>query len=98
MQAAGDEAVTPSLTIWVIYRSPRDYPGQYVVRAQDVFAGNQEAVPRPECAVCNTLEQARAALPRYQTLEERDGVSYGAELVRLERHPDDVPEIVETWI
>jgi hypothetical protein len=89
--------VTPFLTVWVIYKSPRDYPGKFVVRAQDVFRDNPEPVSRPECAVCNSLEAARAALPRYQT-HEREGRTYGFEFVRMERHPDDVPEIVETWI
>ncbi len=88
---------SPFLTVWVIYRNPRDYPGRFVVRAQDVFAGNPEPVRRPECAVCNTLSQARAALPRFQT-HEHEGRTYGSELVRMERQPNDDPTIVETWI
>jgi hypothetical protein len=88
---------TPVLTVWVIYRSPRDYPGKFVLRAQDVFRGNPEPVPRKECQVCDSLEEARRALPQMQMYEE-DGRTYGAEPYRLDRHPEDDPTIVETWI
>ena len=89
--------MTPSLTVWVIYWNTRDYPGKFVLSAQDVFAGNPEPVTRPLCVVCDSLEAARAALPQHQ-ITEIEGVTYGAELVRMERMPGDVPEVVETWI
>lgn len=89
--------MTPFLTVWVIYRNPRDYPGKYVVRAEDVVADQREPVSRPQCAVCASLAEARAAVPQYQT-HQHDGVTYASELVRMDRHPSDDPTIVETWI
>lgn len=77
--------MTPSfLTVWVIYRSPLDHPGKFVVRAQDVTNGNPEPVPRKGCLVCDSLTEARAVVPPH--------------LHRLDRHPDDEPSIVETWM
>lgn len=87
----------PSLTVWVIYFNPTDYPGKYVLRAHDVFAGNPEPVIRPTCVVRSSLEEARAACPTFQ-MHEHDGRTYATELVRMERHPSDDPTIVETWI
>lgn len=70
------------LTIWVIYKSPRDYPGQYVLRAQDVVRGDPEPRPRRECIVRPSLEEVR---------------HYVRHLYRMDRHALDEPTIVETW-
>jgi len=47
-----------ALTIWTVYKHPRDYPTSWVLRAHDVPGG-----PRVECMVCNSLEEARACVP-----------------------------------
>jgi hypothetical protein len=71
-----------ALTVWVIYNSPRDHPGKWVLRAQDA---NRDGVrPHDDCYVCESLEQARAYLP------------WG--VVKLARHPEDDPVIYETWV
>jgi hypothetical protein len=71
------------LTIYVIYRNPSDYPGKWVLRAQDAGAG-RTVTPHQDCFVCDTLEQARECVP--------------PGLVHMPRHPDDDPVIYETWI
>jgi hypothetical protein len=71
------------LTIFVIYQNPSDYPGKFVVRAQDALPSG-EVRPHPDCIVCDTIEQARETVP--------------PGLVLLTRAPDDDPVIYETWI
>lgn len=67
------------MTIFVVYLNPRDYPGRFVVRRwRGLFA---DIVPT---AVVDTLEQARAAVPRGLTC--------------VAPHCDDDPVIVETWL
>jgi hypothetical protein len=46
------------LTVWVIYKSPADYPGAWVLRAHDLPGGQ-----RQECHVCKSLEEARGLIP-----------------------------------
>ena len=70
------------LTIWVIYKNPRDHPGKWVLRGQDVGSGTVTA--RPDCMVADTYEEVHAALP--------------PGLHRLHRFPDDDPVIYETWL
>jgi hypothetical protein len=46
------------ITLFVVYRSPSDFPGKYVVRRW------LDAVPEREpLRVCEQLDQARAAIP-----------------------------------
>lgn len=75
---------SPVLTIWVIYYGPLDHPGKYVVRGHNVIRGQPEPVPHKLALTCDTLEQARRLLP--------------PDLHRIDRHPCDEPEIVETWV
>lgn len=90
---------TPFLTIWVIYYNPRDYPGKYVTRAQDIVRGNTEPVIRSDCTVHDSLDAAREAVPRFQHHSMGgDGRVYASEYVLVARHPSDDPTIVETWI
>jgi hypothetical protein len=70
------------LSLWVIYESPRDFPGRFVVRCHHVNRGG--VVPCDGCFVCGSLAEARDYLP--------DGSYY------LGRHPQDEPQIVEVWI
>lgn len=69
---------------YVIYHNALDYPGKYVLRGHTVTA--QGPIPDPEpIAVADTLDGARLGLPI-----EAD--------YRLERDPQDEPQIVELWI
>ena len=72
-----------SLTIWVIYEHPRDYPEGYVLRAQ--FAMDDGTVQSDEVVwVADHPDKLRAIVP--------------LGLVRMERSPGDNPVILETWI
>lgn len=70
------------ITAWVIYDHPQDYPEHWVVRAQDIIAG--EVIPRKECTLHATLSSAREAIP--------------AGFCSLPPFSDDDPVIVEVWI
>ena len=70
------------LDLYVVYRNPSDFPGQYVVRRQVAGPGVIFKDARP-LAVGN-LAAVRAALP--------------TGLVRLERDPNDDPCIFEVWL
>lgn len=71
-----------ALTFWVIYENPRDFPGKFVLRAQD--ASPQGVQPWQMCAVFGTLIEARAAVP--------------PGLYCFPRIPGDDPVIVEMWM
>lgn len=87
-----------AMTIWIIYApNNREHPGFFVVRAQDVVRGLIEPVVRAYCTLHATLEEARAAVPEYETYP-RDGVNWANYLTRFERSPGDDPCIVETWL
>jgi hypothetical protein len=91
------DAVT-TLSMYVIYERPRDWPESFVVRE---WVQHRPEVPKPEpgtlaiaiippaepgkiVAVRDTLEHARAAVP--------------AGTVNVGREPDDDPKIVEVWL
>lgn len=72
------------LTMYTIYDSPADFPGiPFVVRAWVVGGGGQLAASG-EPLFADTLERARSCVP--------------PGMHRMERSPDDEPQIVETWI
>jgi hypothetical protein len=67
-----------ALVTWAVYYNPTDQPGKYVARK---FIGE---TPTHECAVGETLEAVRAAIPPW--------------MVCLARHEDDPANVVEAWI
>lgn len=69
---------------WTIYKNPRDYPGCYVVRRGQAILALGIVHDLEPTAVCHSLVEAREAVPPGR--------------VRMDRHPDDDPVIVETWI
>lgn len=71
------------LVVWVVFERPSDFPNKFVVRRQGATKTGVIAEAAP-FAVVDTLEEAREAVPRH--------------LFRLDRHPEDVPCLVETWI
>lgn len=71
------------LRIFVIYDSPRDFPGKYVVREQRADRSGVSVAAAP-LAVVDTLGEARRAVP--------------PGLFRIVRDPSDDPVIVESWI
>jgi hypothetical protein len=79
-------SISPSgnLIIWHVYRSPRDYPGKWVLRGQEITQGGEILTHPSPAVVANTLEQARSGVPIGDT--------------RMPRHPDDDPALYETWM
>jgi len=74
----------PLLDVWVIYDHPRDQPDWYIVRRQQpTTTGTIQHESR--AYGFHDLEKARAWLAQQG-------------LTRLDRHPDDDPVIVETWL
>jgi hypothetical protein len=77
-----------SLDTYVVYFSPIDFPGQYVVRRHDIGklgAGGATIVSDPlPMIVCSTLEEARRVIP--------------PDKVRLEPSYEDAETIVESWL
>jgi hypothetical protein len=75
-----------SLPIYVITKNPQDYPGKYVVRVQFPTKDPRRPIAvGPVIAVVGNLRAARRALDPLP-------------VVRMQRHPDDDPVIVETWL
>lgn len=76
-----DASVDRSLSMWVIYDHPADYPDQFVARRWKITAG--EALPTDEVIRAATIDGVRQGLPPGLTvLAAADG---------------DDPTIVETW-
>lgn len=70
------------LDLYVVYRNPSDFPGQYVVRRQ--VAGPGVIFKDARTLAVGNLAAVRAALP--------------VGLVRLDRDPNDDPCIFEVWL
>ncbi len=71
------------LEMFVVYRYPRDYPEHYVLRRWWVSAATRSP-DEDWFRLAYTLDQIREHVP--------------AGCVRLERHPNDEPQIVEVWV
>ena len=70
------------LDMYVVYERPLDFPNSFVVRHWIVDADGGK--PTDWMVVGKTLDDVRQAIPGY--------------CVRLERSPEDEPQIVESWI
>ena len=71
------------LTMYVVYKHPKDYPHQFVVRRFDIVGGETRVWKEPY-ALTETLSHARDAVP--------EG------LFCLPRFDKDEPQIVEVWM
>jgi hypothetical protein len=85
-KAASDyyHITTPTLTVFVVYAQPSDYPDMFVVRGQDVL---RDGTIRPHAQIlgaAKTLEEVRKYIPEH--------------CVMLARDERDEPHIVETWL
>lgn len=72
-----------SMKYWVIYRYPKDYPHNYVVR-RFTMNGDGSVLPSDEVSLAETLNEAREYVP-FQS-------------VCMPANKKDDPVIVETWI
>lgn len=75
---------TDELKMFVIYEKPKDHPSSYVVREWTI---KKSPIPLKPTYLFMNLEAARAWIE-----EKRPG------LYKLNRHSDDDPVIVESWI
>lgn len=79
---------TDLVSVWVVYRNPKDFPGKFVLREQRAgwdFEKNEEIIlPSPLCVVEDTYEKLSKHIP------------FG--LFRLNRMDADDYCILETWI
>jgi hypothetical protein len=66
--------------MYVVYWNPEDHPLKWVLRRWQVLPS---PTPDARCYVLDTLEEARALIPR--------------SMVRIERSPNDDPAIHEVW-
>jgi hypothetical protein len=72
------------LSIWVVYDHPLDHPDEYVAR-RHVALGERPTGPTSDVIRSRNLELVRDEL-------ERRG------LCKLDRLPEDLPHIIETWL
>jgi hypothetical protein len=70
-------------THWVIYKHPKDHPEHYVLRASHITDANN-IMPDRMAWRHKDVEVLRSILP--------------PGLVKLDRHPDDAPAILEVWL
>jgi hypothetical protein len=80
--AQSDAAKRGALAIWTVYNRPDDYPNGYIARMSESHRGGE------------------ATATDLTLTGERDGlrqVLAKARLIRLDRKPDDAPQVVETW-
>lgn len=78
-----DASALEVLSIYTIYDSPSDHPGKFLVREFRAVDGKAIANDKP-LIVCDTLHEAREAIPPGLTCFPRD---FG-----------DAPPVVESWI
>jgi hypothetical protein len=72
-----------ALAIWTLYDHPHDYPHGYVLRPQFAMAGGEIEISQIAW-YARDPDELRAILP--------------PGLVRMDRHPDDDPSIIEVWL
>ncbi len=77
-------ATLPVVVMFVIYDSPSDYPGKYVVRRWCIAPGGEVRPDADPTATTYTLRQARSKIPSHYK--------------RMARHPYDDACIVEVWL
>ena len=74
-----------TLVVWTIYDSPDDFPGQIVIRGQEVRRGTPQPKPREGYIIAPSLDAAR------RILAERGYACVG-------RDDGDESKIVESWV
>ena len=86
--------MTDYLSIYVVYKNPRDFPGKYVVRLQKVYSGGRIEICADEdnFQVEDDLNNIHYWIWRHSTLAGRVADC------RLTRNSGDDPAIFETWI
>jgi hypothetical protein len=81
-QTQWEAAQRGQLVIWTIYHKPRDHPDGFVARRFEVAGEEPKAT---DDVIAGDLEELRQ-------------IFWKAGLVKMPRHPQDEPQIVESWV
>lgn len=81
------------LTLWVLYENPKDFPGQFVIRGQDVVMGGQSSI-----AGTIVPHAEYVSGPNRDVLEHQFLSDHGGGLTWLPRHPGDEAQILGSWV
>jgi hypothetical protein len=73
---------TPILTIWTIYDSPKDFPGEYVARRFNLDKATEVFIR------CSNLDELRAKVINL----------FDYEPYRIPRSASDNPAIIESYV
>jgi hypothetical protein len=84
MTAPTIENEKPRFTLYIVYKSPVEYPGKYIARRWIINDFNMPE-GRDVVAVSDNLTVVRQAMENWG-------------LTRIERDASDEPEIVESWV
>jgi hypothetical protein len=73
------------LPLFIVYKSPSDYPGKFVLRRWHVGSGKLDAISdRDPIAVADSLKEVRDKVPSW--------------CVNIGRYDFDDPVILEVWV
>jgi hypothetical protein len=83
LTAQSDAAKRGALAIWTVYDRPDEYPDGYIARMFEAAPGG--ATTPTDIVLTGKLDGIRHVLAQ-------------ARRIRLDRKPDDAPQVVETWL
>lgn len=83
MSESTDEALHPSLPMWVLYDHPQDAPDHFVARLWEAYS--------PQPTATNNVFLSRSLEDLRTWLAEQG-------LTCLPRYPEDDPVIIEVWL
>jgi hypothetical protein len=83
LEAQSDAARRGALAIWTVYNRPDDYPDGYIARMFEAAPGG--TTTPTDMALTGELDGIRQVLAK-------------ARHIRLDRKPDDAPQVVESWL
>jgi hypothetical protein len=84
LEAQSDAAKRGALAIWTVYDRPGDYPDGYIARMFEAASGSGDSIAT-SLTLAGQLAGIRQVLAK-------------AHLIRLDRKPDDAPQVVESWL
>jgi hypothetical protein len=83
LTAQSDAAKRGALAVWTVYNRPDDYPDGYLARMFEAAPGG--ATTPTDIVLTGKLDGIRHVLAK-------------AGRIRLDRKPDDGPQVVESWL
>ena len=75
---------------YVVYKKPKDYPDEFVVRKWEIDVKEGKAQPRPKEVIARDKDY-RKVISKMMSAVPRG-------LDRIDRSENDDPTILETWI